>query len=144
MARTRKVPLKSSTSGRVRRLVAPRAGQPGEPLTRFTFPVIPKPVFPKAKIRTLIKRDVAKGVTMPEANNMTDTPGVVTGGTGGYKGATVMHQQPLVPPSPAKNLRVVAPPSPTNKGGVRNPYNMRNKVGRSIGKTTRYSGKRMK
>lgn len=143
MARKR-VPLKQSNQSRIRRLVAPRQGQPAEGLTRFTFPVIPRPVFAKARIRMLQKVDPAKGITQPEAANMTTASGVVTGDRGGYKGATVVHQVPLVPPPPAKNQRVVAPPSPTNRGGVRNPYKLGSREGRTIGKSKRFSGKRMK
>lgn len=142
MAR-KKVPLKQSNQNRVRRIVAPRAGQPGEPLTKFTFPVIPKPVFAKAKIKMLHKVDVAKGITMPEAANMTSASGVVTGDRGGYKGARVVRQHPIVPAPPAKNQRVVKAPSPTSGAGVRSPYNAKSRVGKR-GNAQRFTGKRMK
>lgn len=142
MAR-KKVPIKRSQQGSVKRVVAPRAGQPGEPQVKWTFPVIPKPVFAKAKIRMLQKVDVAKGLTMPEANNMTTASGVVTGDSGGYKGARIVRQKPIVPAAPTRNQRVVKAPSPTSGAGVRSPFNVKSRVGK-LGKSTRYSGKRMK
>lgn len=100
------------------------AGRPPTSTERQTFPLrLPLlPVFRKRNIRTLQRVDVSKGISMPEAKNMTTVPGVVTGGGGGYHGVKEIHQKPLVPPTLKKNTRTIKPPNPA--GG---PIGRRNK-----------------
>lgn len=91
------------------------AGRPAVSVERQRFPLrLPLlPVFRKANIRTLQRVDVSKGISMPEAKNMTTVPGVVTGDSGGYKGGVrLVHQHPQIPPSLKKNTRTVKPPNP--------------------------------
>jgi hypothetical protein len=66
----------------VSRKVKTISGQPGMPLTQ------PAPAEGKRSIRRLIKRDPLVGLSMPEADRITDTHTDV-GGPGGYRGAGV-------------------------------------------------------
>lgn len=75
-----------------------RAGEPKAGMRKF-YPAreFRWPVFKKQRINTLIKRNEAKGVTMPEAHNITSAKGVDTGG-GFASRASVKLQKPFVRP----------------------------------------------
>lgn len=85
---------------------------PGPLKQQFALKLPLLPIYAKRNIRTLQKVDPAKGITQPEANDMTTAAGVVTGTPGGYRGVRTIHQMPLVPPTPDRNLRVTKPPRP--------------------------------
>jgi hypothetical protein len=111
------------------------------PVVTQTFPVVPKPVYMKAGIRRLLKRDVSKGLSMPEADSLPFIHGVVTPQTRGYGRVAITHLQPMVPPKIAgtgnQSRKIIAAPSPTNNGGVRSPYNQKVVVAR-VRKSKRY------
>lgn len=135
--------LGTRSGGSIRRLVSPVVGQPSTPDSVQTFPIVRKPSYVKAKIRMLIKRNVADGLTGPEADNYTRTSGVVTGDRGGYKGLRILRQRPIVPVSLSGRgngtKRVIAAPDKTNHAGVRSPYNPTKRAGRSSqGSNKRY------
>jgi hypothetical protein len=112
-------------------------GRPPAPVVQQTFPVIVRPSYTKAGVTRLLKRDVSKGLSMPEADQLPFISGVMNPGSMSYGGKRIMHLQPLVPPRSGKNVKVIAPPSPTNNGGVRSPYNQKVSVAR-IKKSQRY------
>ena len=68
---------------------------------------------------------------MARTSQVTPSPKTVT-----------IHKQPQVPPTAGRNQRVVKPPSPTNKGGIRNPFNRASRVGRGSAVSKRFGTKR--
>jgi hypothetical protein len=119
--------VNTRTTDKARQLQPSIKGQPGLPLPRLRWPRLVRPMRPLLSVRTLIKPDLAKGVTQPEFK---DT--IMRAGVGVRQRAiTALHQQPITPPTPRANIRVVAPPSPTNRGGVRDPRTLR-RVGRGV------------
>lgn len=125
--RQRNVPLSRSTNygavtrgaRGVRRLVATYAG---EPASRLLSPGADR----IRGVRTLIKKDIAKGVTQPEYRQaMLMDQGVHMSGK--TQGVTIRQQRPETPTPTRANVRVIKPPRPA-PGGIRNPYNLRKKV----------------
>lgn len=118
------------SSGNVRRLTRSSAsqkavkvvGQPGEPTLRTgQWQRIIRPMRPIRQVTTLIKKNLADGKSMPEFKNTLQRAGVGAR----QRAITVVHQRPIVPRSVrggANVTKVVAPPSPTNRGGIRDPY----------------------
>ena len=110
------------------------AGRPPATVVQQTFPVIPRPVYMKAEIKRVLKRDVSKGLSMPEADSLPFVHAVVTPQTRGYGRVTIKHLQPQVSPTIAGTgnsvRRLIPAPSPTNNGGVRSPYNQKVVVAR--------------
>jgi hypothetical protein len=110
------------------------AGRPPATPVQQTFPVIPPKSYFKAGVTRLLKRDVSKGLSMPEADALPFIGGVLATGTSTYGGQRIMHLQPQVPPSIAgsgnSKRKLIPPPSPTNNGGVRSPYNQKVVVAR--------------
>jgi len=92
-------------------------GDPGVRQPVRNWPPFRRPLLRIRSIRTLIKRDEAKGVTMPEFHNLTDAHGVATPGSGGYKGARQIRQQPNTPPT-SDSVTRIKPPSPKGKGSI--------------------------
>lgn len=90
----------------------PSAAQPRRPFLRFR-----RPTLHRRSIRRLQKVDEARGVTMPEFENLTDTHGLATPGSGGFKGATQIHQRPNTPPTKA-GVTTVKTPSPKGRGPI--------------------------
>lgn len=86
---------------------------------------------PKLGMRTLRKANPADalGVAGVESQTISAdglqkvTAGTIVPGTRA-RGLAVLKRQKLTP-KPAKGTKVIAPPSPTNKGGIRNPYGKR-------------------
>lgn len=121
------------SSGNVRKLTrssasqsAPRVvGQPGEPVLRTgQWKRIVRPLRPIRSVTTLIKKNLADGKSMPEFKNTLMRAGVGVR----QRAITVVHQRPVTPVSMrqgAATTKLIAPPSPTNRGGVRNPYSMK-------------------
>lgn len=105
---------------RATKIVAKVSGQPGVGKRIFNWPRVNRPMRPIRTVRTLIKGNVADGVTQPEFRNTLQRAGV------GVRmlGKTISRQRPNTPPSFGQRGggKVVSPPSPTNKGGVRSPY----------------------
>jgi hypothetical protein len=132
----------SASFQRHRVRVASIQGAPGVQVVQQTFPVVPRPSYRKAGVRVLRKVDVSKGMTMPEGQYLPFVNGVVGNPRGGFNGVRILRQKPVVPPrvhgSATTAVRVVAPPSPTNRGGVRNPFNKTQRVGRSSARSKRY------
>ena len=116
-------------------------GRPPAPVVSQTFPVITRPSYMKAGIRRLLKRDVSKGLSMPEADSLPFIGGVLTPATMGYGNKRIYHLQPMVSPKIAgtgnSSRKIIAAPSPTNNGGVRSPYNQKVSVAR-IKKSRRF------
>ena len=116
-------------------------GRPPAPVVQQTFPVVTKPSYMKAGVTRLLKRDVSKGLSMPEADSLPFLAGVLTPGTMGYGRVKIMHLQPQVSPKIAGtgngSRKIIAAPSPTNNGGVRSPYNQKQSVAR-IKKSRRF------
>lgn len=103
--------FKKQQSGRIKSVKV--AGQPSATNSRVSFGIIPPIVFRKLKIKTLMNRDIRKGVTQPEFDHLTDQPGIANGGSGGYNGGVkLVRQHPTVPASSNKNKRVIKPPNP--------------------------------
>lgn len=101
-------------------------GRPGYVETGMRRRLPSVPPFRAKSIRTLIKRDEAKGLSLPEASAANRQPGQVS------RAVRVLtkHLQPQVPAKLGRNQRVVSPPSPTSGGGIRNPYKRTQRVGR--------------
>ncbi len=84
MAKPKKMTI-SPRKPSIRRRVVNVPGQPPQILERQTIPRAgtdpntERRLYGKDRVRTLIKRDEAKGITMPEATAITTVPGVVTG-----------------------------------------------------------------
>jgi hypothetical protein len=77
---------------------------------------------------------------MPEANALPFISGVV--GTGSYGAKTIRLQHPLTPPKQGGPTRkLIAAPSPTNRAGVRSPYNQKRRVGKTAS-NRRYGSQR--
>lgn len=123
MARKRKVTTKSPNV----------VGRPGYTETGMKKRLGTIRPFKARGIKTLIKRDESKGITMPESSVIERQPGQITPGAH----PTIVHQQPQVPDKTGTNQRVVAAPSPTGRAGVRSPFNPKKRVGRGSGKNTR-------
>lgn len=120
--------LKTTSSPRIVKTNIP--GAPGFSQDKQKFKrFIPHPIQNRLSIKTVIKNNPADGLTQPEASSLGGTAGVSTPGAGGYKGMTIMHQQPQVPPTTKTNTKTFAPPSATNKGGIRNPFNLARRTG---------------
>lgn len=113
------------TTDKARQIQPTIKGAPGIGLPRTQWTRLVRPMRPIRSVRTLIKRDLAKGRTMPEFRNTLMRAGVGTR----QRAISVLSQRPLTPPAPRARTRVVAPPSPTNRGGVRDPRTLR-RVGR--------------
>jgi hypothetical protein len=101
--------------------VRSKSGQPGVPQPRRHFIVQRKPMDAIRSIKTLIKRDEAEGRTMPEFKNTLQRAGV---GARKPSSLPTNRQKPLVPPSTRQRAsgKVISPPSPTNRGGVKKKY----------------------
>ena len=93
--------------------------------------------FRARSIRTLIKRDIAKGLSLPDASLANEQPGQITA----RPRVVTQHEQPQVPPRSGRNQRVVTPPSPTSGGGIRNPFRRTQRVGRGSGVSKRFGTK---
>lgn len=91
----------------------PGAAQPRRPFLRFR-----RPVLRRRSIRRLQKVDEARGVTMPEHLNLTDTHGLATPGSGGYKGVTEVRQRPNTPPT-SPGVTTVKTPRPGGSGSIK-------------------------
>lgn len=102
---------------------APVVGRPPTTKLQQVFPRVLKPVYRRQSIKTLIKVDASKGITQPEEASLPGAAGTLVPGAGGFKGATILREQPQVPPPSGKNRRVIPAPSPTNSAGVRTPFN---------------------
>jgi hypothetical protein len=94
-------------------------GSPGVGRVSRNWPRINKPMCPIRSMRTLMKRDPSKGIQQPEFKNTLMRAGVGVR----QRIKVVSRQRPVTPPSfstrPGKSI---APPSPTNRGGVRSPF----------------------
>lgn len=114
---------------RINRRSASVSGQPGVPLPSVNIPVAGydrstlKPLFRRRNIRTLIKRDEAKGVTQPEFKQTFQTPGV-NNGTGFSNNPRVVKKNPSATPN--QNTRVIKPPR--TGGGMLRVFNRSRKV----------------
>lgn len=97
--------------GRPRVKVVSQAGRPPSTVEQTTFAQhLPRlPQFAKRSVRMLQKVDPSKGITAPEAGRMTTAAGVLPMGP---QTTRVLHQHPIVPATPDKNLRVTKPPRP--------------------------------
>jgi hypothetical protein len=91
--------------------------------------------FKARSVRTLLKKDIAKGVTQPEFKTASADVGQITPQTR----SVVMHETPQIPVRSGTGRRVVAAPSPTSGAGVRNPFNVKRRVGRR-GNNKRFGG----
>lgn len=91
----------------------PSAAQPRRPFLRFR-----RPVLRRRSVTRLQKVDEARGVTMPEHLNLTDTHGLATPGAGGFKGATQIRQKPNAPGPTSAGVTTVKAPSPAGKGRI--------------------------
>jgi hypothetical protein len=130
----------SASYARSRVKVVSVSGQPKVTNLQQTFPVIIKPSFTKAGVRIVRKVDVSKGMTMPEGRFLPFTNGVLGNPSGGFNGVRTVLQHPEKPAQiGGQTRRLIAAPSPTNRAGVRSPYNQSRKVG-GRGKNTRYVG----
>lgn len=132
--------LKETSSEKIVKVNVP--GAPGFTQSKRTFKsLIPHPIQARRSIKTVIAFDPANAMTDGTAETLPGASGVTQPGRGGFKGGVrIQHQQPQVPPSPGARTRVVAPPSPTNKAGVRSPFNQRKRsAGSTIGKSKRFS-----
>lgn len=98
-----------------------RAGEPSPRQLQQNFRVFRRPMQSLRSVRTLIKRDESKGVTMPEARGMAvianDIHGVSTPDGGGYRGAQTVNQRPLTPPASGSGETRISPPNQL-KGGL--------------------------
>lgn len=126
-----------------RRRVVTVMGRPGTPTVQQTFPIVRPPSYTKAKVNIVLKRDVSKGLSMPEADRWAIRSGVITSDSGGYKGVTIVRQKPLVPPKQHSSRtvaqRAIPAPSPTQGAGVRDPRNpTKRAAGSRTAKNTRY------
>lgn len=102
-------------------------GEPG--ITRLKFnqwPKVPRPMRTIKSVRTLRKVDEAKGATMPESRNLLQRAGV------GVRQVAprIMKKGNAISTSTGSGRTVVRPPSPTNKGGVRDPRSQTRRTGR--------------
>lgn len=71
-------------------------------------------------VRTLIKKDISKGITQPEERQAMLTSGsVLVPGGGKAVTTTILEKSRIVPP--LRNLTKVKTPRPA-PGGVRNPF----------------------
>ncbi len=114
-------------------------GRPGVTALKQSFPRVLKPVWARQGIKTLIKKDLSKGLSLPDAETLPGQAGVVNNTSGGYRGARVITQHPAVPARSGRNQRVVKAPSPTSGAGVRSPFNAKTRVGRK-GSNKRFGG----
>jgi hypothetical protein len=114
---------KQTTRPRIK--VVSQAGRPAATVEKTTFAQkLPRlPQFSKRNIRKLQKVDVSKGITMPEANDMTTAAGVRPLGP---QTTRLVRQAPNVPVQPDKNQRVVKPPRAG--GGVLKVFGKNRKV----------------
>lgn len=95
--------------------------------------------FKRGTITTLIKVDQAKGATLPGASRAFALPGEIVSAPA----VTVVRQTPMVPVLTGMNKRVIPAPSPTQKAGIRSPWNQKKKAGTgNVGKNTRVQSKR--
>jgi len=106
--------------------VASVQGRPGFTNTGMKRRLPTIPPFRAKTIRTLIKRNQADGRSLPEGSLANTQNGQIVS----TPGVTVIHKQPQVPPGSGRGSRVITPPSPTNEGGVRDPFNRKRRVGR--------------
>lgn len=84
------------------------------PLSRKNWPVVAKPMRAIRSIRTLMKRDEAKGITQPE---FTTTLG--RAGVGSRQQSVRVVSQSTGVEAAGKNTTRVKTPDPTSGGGVR-------------------------
>lgn len=104
-----------------RRIVAKASGVPGVGLPRTNWARVTKPMRAIRSVRTLIKVDPKDGRSMPEFKNTLMRAGVGAR----MKGKTIDRQKPQTPPSfGTRPGKTIAPPSPTNRGGIRNPFRL--------------------
>ena len=105
---------------RATKIVAKVSGQPGVGSRKYNWPRLNRPMRPIRTVRTLIKSNVADGLTQPEFRNTLQRAGV------GVRrlGKVISRQRPNTPStfSQRGGGKIVSPPSPTNRGGVRSPY----------------------
>lgn len=120
---------------RVTSKVSSVAGRPGFTENAPQRGLGTKRPFRARRIRTLHKRDEARGISLPEASLTNTQPGQITA----KPRVLTSHQRPEVPPRIGTGKRVVTPPSPTSGGGVRNPFRRTSRVGRS-GSSKRFGG----
>lgn len=118
---------KFSKQSRPRTKAVRQPGRPAGPVERTTFAQkLPRlPQYAKRRVRMLQKVDVSKGITMPEANNLTTVAGV---NPMGNTTTRTIHQQPAAGPASNRGKRVVAPPR--TGGGVLRVFNSVRRVGR--------------
>lgn len=96
-----------------RRLRASKSGEPGVGLPRTNWPAQRKPMRSLRSIRTLMKRDESKGITMPEFKNL-----LMRAGVGRRKGgAAVLRQTPEMPPGTGTGQKTIrkAPEGPLTR-----------------------------
>lgn len=109
-----------------------KSGEPGVGRIRNSWGVQPGRNSSRSKlsIRTLRKAQPQDAVMKGVETQTVSTDGLqrVTAGTrvpGTQARGSVRVKRANLTPRPAKGTKIVSPPSPTNRGGVRNPFGKR-------------------